>query len=383
MNQQANMAADAAADLVQQIATKLYGEAGAGVTDLIALANRVQSDMGNPISGDVVLATARRNIRQFIAKASFSSSADRWSAVQCLDVMEAAIDGPQGPSPDGQGDGARWQRLFLAAVEMLTQISLRLGLQPNDDGVQPVLDAIDALAARQPVVTRLPVDGCTESNCQRCRTHPDHRGDMDHAGISHASLPVAVLRFDRGTPGRENEMPHVLSCQRLPDGEYPVYAAPSEQPVGEVIEYQSYHGYGGGQWSTCDKKLYDNGKAFEAKYGAGQMSLYRTLVVGDAAPPAQAVDLGQFIEEIAKQWDGCHYHAVGETIEIGRSIRAIGKRLIDNSKAVQSIALQRFRAAVEWAEDAADCSSHPDHKAHRFSLTELLELIDRQAVGNG
>lgn len=27
------------------------------------------------------------------------------------------------------------------------------------------------------------VDGCTESNCSRCRTHPDHRGDMPHAGI--------------------------------------------------------------------------------------------------------------------------------------------------------------------------------------------------------
>lgn len=38
--------------------------------------------------------------------------------------------------------------------------------------------------------------------------------------------PVAVLRFDRGTPGRENEMPTVVSCNRLPDGEYAVYLAP-------------------------------------------------------------------------------------------------------------------------------------------------------------
>lgn len=30
---------------------------------------------------------------------------------------------------------------------------------------------------------RTPIDGCTESNCPRCRTHPDHRGDMEHAGI--------------------------------------------------------------------------------------------------------------------------------------------------------------------------------------------------------
>lgn len=26
-------------------------------------------------------------------------------------------------------------------------------------------------------------DGCTESNCRRCLTHPDHRGDIPHAGI--------------------------------------------------------------------------------------------------------------------------------------------------------------------------------------------------------
>lgn len=50
MNQQTNMADTAAADLVRQIATKLYGAAGAEVTDLISLANRVQADVGNPVS---------------------------------------------------------------------------------------------------------------------------------------------------------------------------------------------------------------------------------------------------------------------------------------------------------------------------------------------
>ena len=40
------------------------------------------------------------------------------------------------------------------------------------------------LAARpQGVKDRQPIDGCTESNCKRCRTHPNHRGDMEHAGI--------------------------------------------------------------------------------------------------------------------------------------------------------------------------------------------------------
>lgn len=49
-----------------------------------------------------------------------------------------------------------------------------------------------------------------------------------------------------------------------------------------------------------------------------------------AAPPAQAVDLGKIIEQIAQQWDGCNYDAVGETIDVGRAIRAAGKRLIDS-----------------------------------------------------
>ncbi|GEM_PF-4348992 len=50
MNQQTNMAATAAADLVRQIATKLYGAECADVTDLMTLANRVLADVGNPVS---------------------------------------------------------------------------------------------------------------------------------------------------------------------------------------------------------------------------------------------------------------------------------------------------------------------------------------------
>ncbi|WP_447898030.1 hypothetical protein [Stenotrophomonas sepilia] len=54
------------------------------------------------------------------------------------------------------------------------------------------------------------------------------------------------------------------------------------------------------------------------------------LLAQHAAPPAQAVDLGQIIEQIAQQWDGCSYDAVGETIDVGQAIRAAGKRLIDS-----------------------------------------------------
>lgn len=53
--------------------------------------------------------------------------------------------------------------------------------------------------------------------------------------------PVAVLKFERGTPGRENEMPRVVSCNWMPDGEYEVYlaaaAAPTTQPAqGDALD---------------------------------------------------------------------------------------------------------------------------------------------------
>lgn len=49
----------------------------------------------------------------------------------------------------------------------------------------------------------------------------------------------------------------------------------------------------------------------------------------------------------------------------------------------QAADLSQFRDALVWAEDAADCSSHPDHKAYRFAFTELLGMIDSKAERNG
>lgn len=57
MNQQNTMAGKTAADLVQAIATKLYGEAGAGITDLIALINLVAAE---PVRQMSEAATLRR-----------------------------------------------------------------------------------------------------------------------------------------------------------------------------------------------------------------------------------------------------------------------------------------------------------------------------------
>lgn len=43
--------------------------------------------------------------------------------------------------------------------------------------------------------------------------------------------PVATIRYERGTPGKENEMPKVVSCNWLPDGVYSVYTTPPPAPV--------------------------------------------------------------------------------------------------------------------------------------------------------
>lgn len=60
-----------------------------------------------------------------------------------------------------------------------------------------------------------------------------HEKAPAHAAPAAVAGPVAVLKFERGTPGRQNEMPRVVSCNWMPDGEYEVYlaAAPTTQPA--------------------------------------------------------------------------------------------------------------------------------------------------------
>ena len=55
------------------------------------------------------------------------------------------------------------------------------------------------------------------------------------------------------------------------------------------------------------------------------------------APPAQGIDLGRIVEQIAQQWDDCTYDAVGETIDIGEAIRAAGKRLAGQRDAAPGV----------------------------------------------
>ncbi|KRA63072.1 hypothetical protein [Rhizobium sp. Root651] len=78
--------------------------------------------------------------------------------------------------------------------------------------------------------------------------HPEAFEGIARA-VLEAALPTAepvfaVLEFAKGTPGRENEMPLVLSCNWLPDGRYNVFLNPPAPSVSvrglEWVEETQY-----------------------------------------------------------------------------------------------------------------------------------------------
>ena len=46
--------------------------------------------------------------------------------------------------------------------------------------------------------------------------------------------PTARIRYERNTPGRENEMPRVVSCNRMADGIYEVFTESQVQTMLDV-----------------------------------------------------------------------------------------------------------------------------------------------------
>ena len=53
-----------------------------------------------------------------------------------------------------------------------------------------------------------------------------------------SKAPIARLRFQRGTPGHENDMPEVVSCDWLPDGVYSAYLAAEAVPPASSAPIQ-------------------------------------------------------------------------------------------------------------------------------------------------
>ncbi|QNH21196.1 hypothetical protein HEP73_02108 [Xanthomonas sp. GW] len=72
-----------------------------------------------------IVGIARRNLRQFLDKASFSNSVDHWSALNCLEVLESALAAqPASSAGDLEPDDAMVERVIEALA--------RAGLQPPD-----------------------------------------------------------------------------------------------------------------------------------------------------------------------------------------------------------------------------------------------------------
>ncbi len=73
----------------------------------------------------------------------------------------------------------------LAIRALLGDMKARLISATSRKSIEHIVAMLDAPTA-DPVAQ---IDTCTELNCPRCHTHPDHRGDMEHAGIG--SRPTA------------------------------------------------------------------------------------------------------------------------------------------------------------------------------------------------
>ncbi|MBH1591437.1 hypothetical protein I5U77_03095 [Stenotrophomonas maltophilia] len=251
------------------------------------------------------------------------------------------------PSPGGQGESMSISDDDRAVLQRLQDALPTAGISGWAKGVE-VLERLlrDSLAARQPV--GVPAD--------TLRALADRwASDRDYTGS-----PVDDIRalIDAPTFARQPEGATVKDsltiAARQPVGE-PVEDDAASEAFGEFADDYLTDGNGYAPASTyaaCSK-------AFEAAWpdraaataaaraelkrlhgddrtvGARRAEALNRADARDdaadaAAPPAQAVDLGKILDQIAQQWEGCNYDAVGETIDIGQAIRAAGKRLIDS-----------------------------------------------------
>ena len=273
---------------------------------------------------------------------------EQWFDTSDVD-MEAATDSiiaAAQPSPGGQGDALDLDRL-LSLADVHAEESREDGLRLLDRGglLAFAQDVAAALAARQPVrsstVSEDMMDVVDRLGSEHDEVDPrawDHmliyapteklaarltaRQPVDEVSVKKedANNYCLILR----ALGMEEEGDPVAEVQALIE-------ARDRQPVGEPVAW--YYGFS------------DTGEAGPVTFGGtpGAEAIAwaerhgHTLHYLYAAPPAQAVDLANVIDQIAQQWDGCSYDAVGETIDVGQAIRAAGKRLaLIDSQAVRS-----------------------------------------------
>lgn len=122
------------------------------------------------------------------------------------------------PTPGGQGDA-------LVTDAMVEVAHSAYWAHPDDSGEdRPCMRA----ALKAALAVRQPVDSCTESECARCRTHPDHRGEIGHAGISDFHQPVGVATVVHSKHFDKTQCTFMRS--EVPEGTK-LYAAPPAQAV--------------------------------------------------------------------------------------------------------------------------------------------------------
>lgn len=122
---------------------------------------------------------------------------------------------------------------------------------------------------------------------------------------------------------RQNDEGRNISCPDCDLGR--ACAGDTHQPVGQITDAEI-----DARLNALYREMVDSG---QHNGGMSGVAWDRAVFRMASKQPVQAVDLGEVIEQIAEQWDGCSYDAVGETIDVGQAIRAAGERLI-NSQAV-------------------------------------------------
>ncbi|WP_188240681.1 hypothetical protein [Stenotrophomonas maltophilia] len=281
-----------------------------------------------------------------------------YTAEQMRDYARAALSAQ--PSPGGQGDA--WDIAELVRTDLDRQSCpdayMRIAME----------SVVKHLAARQPVETQL---GYTLSDVHEAYS----RGKRDAA-----RQPVALIAQKVGDY-RVTVAEDAITVSRGRDIVFAYSAGDAEpinarQPVGQIVGYMDPNAdfmlarpgdcvlmgnivLWREPGSKYTKPLYDAPPAqavdlstlerfecqlYENPWPHSKMDEVdggdwvrfddvKALIDSRTVQTAQAVDLDNVIDQIAQQWDGCSYDAVGETIDVGQAIRAAGKRLLDKKAA--------------------------------------------------
>lgn len=200
---------------------------------------------------------------------------------------------------------------------------------------------------------------------------------LEAAGRVQQAEPVAVLRFQSDTPGHENDMPAVVSCNWLPDGDYRVYlAAPAERAPAPTVptvcdgkEQEGFVSWAEGERMDMSEHplhwLFLNEKTYAARQGWKAALAYVGKVFD--APTAQ---------EASKPVQPC----IACGVENGHTPNCARERWMPAaSKPVQAEAPPGYRLAPvsvgQWAYRTQPAYNMYEHgfEAARKELRNLLE----------